>query len=100
MLFMLFVQVKELNSYVALKKHCHILVVPRCHTQCHIFYCYIKANLENNKRVDLFDGPSEGFGEDNGLLASSMTNQQLMDNGNQMMDETDQAIERSKKVSL
>lgn len=28
-----------------------------------------------------------------------MTNQQLMDNGNQMMDETDQAIERSKKVS-
>ncbi|KAI9173534.1 hypothetical protein LWI28_002847 [Acer negundo] len=71
--------VKELNSYVALKKQ-H------------------QANLENNKRVDLFDGPSEGFGEDNGLLASSMTNQQLMDNGNQMMDETDQAIERSKKV--
>lgn len=29
-----------------------------------------------------------------------MTNQQLMDNGNQMMDETDQVIERSKKVSL
>ncbi|KAM1158711.1 hypothetical protein ACFX19_032537 [Malus domestica] len=27
-----------------------------------------------------------------------MTNQQLMDNGNQMMNETDQAIERSKKV--
>ncbi|TXG51262.1 hypothetical protein EZV62_023786 [Acer yangbiense] len=27
-----------------------------------------------------------------------MTNQQLMDNGYQMMDETDQAIERSKKV--
>lgn len=29
-----------------------------------------------------------------------MTNQQLMDNGHQMMDETDQAIERSKKVSI
>lgn len=28
-----------------------------------------------------------------------MTNQQLMDQGNQMMDETDQIIERSKKVS-
>lgn len=27
-----------------------------------------------------------------------MTNQQLVDNGNRMMDETDQAIERSKKV--
>lgn len=27
-----------------------------------------------------------------------MTNQQLMDTGHQMMDETDQAIERSKKV--
>lgn len=31
-------------------------------------------------------------------LISAMTNQQLMDHGNQMMDETDQAIERSKKV--
>ncbi|XP_039002387.1 novel plant SNARE 11-like isoform X2 [Hibiscus syriacus] len=68
--------IKELNSYVALKKH----------------------NLENNKRVDLFDGPSEGFGEENVLLASSMTNQQLMDRGNQMMDETDQSIDRAKKV--
>ncbi|XWS38674.1 hypothetical protein CRYUN_Cryun19dG0151200 [Craigia yunnanensis] len=27
-----------------------------------------------------------------------MTNQQLMDRGNQMMDETDQAIDRAKKV--
>ncbi|CAL5408190.1 unnamed protein product [Camellia sinensis] len=27
-----------------------------------------------------------------------MTNQELIDNGNRMMDETDQAIERSKKV--
>lgn len=30
---------------------------------------------------------------------AAMTNQQLVDNGNRMMDETDQAIERSKKVS-
>ncbi|OMO70108.1 putative plant SNARE 11-like protein [Corchorus capsularis] len=43
--------IKELNSYVALKKQ-H------------------QSNLENNKRVDLFDGPSEGFGEENVLLAS------------------------------
>ncbi|KAJ8747549.1 hypothetical protein K2173_013084 [Erythroxylum novogranatense] len=71
--------IKELNSYVALKKQ---------HA----------ANLENNKRVDLFEGPGEGFDEDNVLLASSMTNQQLMDHGNRMMDETDQAIERGKKV--
>ena len=27
-----------------------------------------------------------------------MTNQQLVDSGNKMMDETDQTIERSKKV--
>ncbi|GAV85241.1 Sec20 domain-containing protein [Cephalotus follicularis] len=71
--------IKELNSYVALKKQ-------------------YATNLENNKRVDLFEGPGEEFGEDNVLLSSSMTNQQLMDNGNHMMDETDQAIERSKKV--
>uniref|UniRef100_A0A1D1ZJA9 Putative plant SNARE 11 n=1 Tax=Anthurium amnicola TaxID=1678845 RepID=A0A1D1ZJA9_9ARAE len=71
--------IKELNSYVALKKQ-------------------YASNLEN-KRIDLFDAPSgDGFGEENVLLASSMTNQQLMENGNRMMDETDQAIERSKKV--
>ncbi|ONI06305.1 hypothetical protein PRUPE_5G052300 [Prunus persica] len=70
--------IKELNSYVALKKQ-------------------YASNLEN-KKIDLFDGPAEEYGEQNVLLASSMTNQQLIDNGNQMMDETDQAIERSKKV--
>lgn len=32
------------------------------------------------------------------VYIADMTNQQLMDNGNRMMDETDQAIERSKKV--
>uniref|UniRef100_A0A7N2N292 Plant snare 11 n=1 Tax=Quercus lobata TaxID=97700 RepID=A0A7N2N292_QUELO len=66
--------IKELNSYVALKKQ-------------------YASNLEN-KRIDLFDGGTEGYGEDNVLLASTMTNQQLVDSGNQMMDETDQAIER------
>ncbi|TYI91410.1 hypothetical protein E1A91_D03G190400v1 [Gossypium mustelinum] len=71
--------VKELNSYVALKKR-------------------YQSNLESNKRVDLFDGRNEGFSEDNDMLASNMTNQQLMDKGYQMMDETDQAINRAKKV--
>ncbi|KVH95260.1 Target SNARE coiled-coil domain-containing protein [Cynara cardunculus var. scolymus] len=45
--------VKELNSYVALKKQ--------------------YANNIENKRVELFEGPGEGFPEDNGLLASSST---------------------------
>ncbi|XP_021765747.1 novel plant SNARE 11-like [Chenopodium quinoa] len=70
--------IKELNSYVALKKQ-------------------YASNLEN-KRVELFDGPSEGVGEENVLLASTMTNEQLMDRGNTMMDETDQAIDRGKKI--
>ncbi|XP_062073831.1 novel plant SNARE 11 isoform X2 [Humulus lupulus] len=70
--------IKELNSYVALKKQ-------------------YTASLDN-KKIDLFDGPTEEHDEENVLLASNMTNQQLMDNGNRMMNETDQAIERSKKV--
>ncbi|KZV32242.1 putative plant SNARE 11 [Dorcoceras hygrometricum] len=70
--------IKELNSYVALKKQ-------------------YASNLEN-KRVDVFEGPGEGFAEDNVLLTSNMTNQQLLDHGNHMMDETDQAIDRAKKV--
>ncbi|MED6147590.1 putative plant SNARE 11 [Stylosanthes scabra] len=70
--------IKELNSYVALKKQ-------------------YASNLQN-KKIELFEGANEGFAEENVLLASSMTNQQLMDNGNRMMDETDQAIERGKKV--
>ncbi|XP_058086286.1 novel plant SNARE 11-like [Magnolia sinica] len=72
--------IKELNSYVALKKQ--------------------HASSLESKRADLFDGPDgeHGFGEEHVLLASSMTNQQLIDSGNRMMDETDQAIERSKKV--
>nr|DAD47609.1 TPA_asm: hypothetical protein HUJ06_017546 [Nelumbo nucifera] len=73
--------IRELNSYVALKKQ-------------------YASTLGNKQRVDLFDGPAggEGFGQENALLASSMTNQQLIDTGNQMMDETDRAIERSKQV--
>ncbi|KAG5028397.1 putative plant SNARE 11 [Glycine soja] len=70
--------IKELNSYVGLKKQ-------------------YATNIEN-KRIELFEGPNEGYTEENGLLASSMTNEQLMDHGNRMMDETDQAIERGKKV--
>ncbi|KAL3834968.1 hypothetical protein ACJIZ3_009704 [Penstemon smallii] len=70
--------IKELNSYVALKKR-------------------YASNLEN-KRVDLFEGPGEGFAEDNVMLASNMSNQQLVDHGNNMMDETDQAIDRAQKV--
>lgn len=34
------------------------------------------------------------------IYFAAMTNQQLMDSGNRMMDETDQAIERSKQVSV
>ncbi|KAE9613759.1 putative target SNARE coiled-coil domain-containing protein [Lupinus albus] len=70
--------IKELNSYVALKKQ-------------------YATNIDN-KRIELFEGPNEGYTEENVLLASSMTNEQLMDRGNHMMDETDQAIERGKKV--
>nr|XP_029124429.1 novel plant SNARE 11 isoform X2 [Elaeis guineensis] len=72
--------IKELNSFVALKKQ--------------------HASSLENKRVDLFDGlgVGDGVGDENVMLASTMTNQQLMDTGHQMMDETDQAIERSKKV--
>ncbi|XP_061988243.1 novel plant SNARE 11 [Rosa rugosa] len=70
--------IKELNSYVALKKQ-------------------YATNLEN-KKVDLFDAPANEYGEQNVLLASGMTNQQLIDNGHQMMDEIDQAIDRAQKV--
>ncbi|KAG5228779.1 plant SNARE [Salix suchowensis] len=71
--------IKELNSYVALKKQ-------------------YATNLENNKRVDLFDGPNEELHDNNMLLASSMTNQQIMDHGNQMMDETDQVVQDTVNV--
>lgn len=70
--------IKELNSYVALKKQ-------------------YTTNVDT-KRVNLFDGPGEDFGEENVMLASSLTNQQLVDHGNRMLDETDQAIDRGKKI--
>ena len=34
------------------------------------------------------------------FILAAMTNEQLMDHGNRMMDDTDQAIERGKKVGL
>ncbi|XP_065868736.1 novel plant SNARE 13-like [Euphorbia lathyris] len=72
--------IKELNSYVALRKT-------------------FMSNL-GNKRVELFDmgGGSEPMAEDNVQMASAMSNQELVAAGTKTMDETDQAIERSKKV--
>ncbi|GAB2294189.1 Novel plant SNARE 13 [Dionaea muscipula] len=73
--------IKELNSYVGLRK------------------TYMSSL--GNKRVELFDtgaGTSEPSTEDNIQLASKMTNQELIDAGKKAMDETDQAIERSKQV--
>ncbi|THU56561.1 hypothetical protein C4D60_Mb11t18520 [Musa balbisiana] len=73
--------IKELNSYVALRKT-------------------YQSNL-GNKRVELFDmgaGTSDPVTQENVKMASDMSNQELIDNGRKQMDETDQAIERSKMV--
>ncbi|XP_049398036.1 novel plant SNARE 13-like isoform X2 [Solanum stenotomum] len=73
--------IKELNSYVALRK------------------TYMSSL--GNKRVELFDmgaGGSEPTAEENVQMASEMSNQELISAGNKTMDETDQAIERSKQV--
>ncbi|EFH70360.1 F11A17.20 [Arabidopsis lyrata subsp. lyrata] len=74
--------IKELNSYVALRK------------------TYL--NTLGNKKVELFDTgagvSSEPTAEENVQMASSMSNQELVDAGMKRMDETDQAIERSKQV--
>ncbi|XP_010270977.1 PREDICTED: novel plant SNARE 13-like [Nelumbo nucifera] len=73
--------IKELNSYVALRK------------------TYMSSL--GNKRVELFDmgpGGSDPAAEDNVQMASSMSNQELINAGRKTMDETDQAIERSKQV--
>ncbi|BAF12109.1 novel plant SNARE 13 isoform X2 [Oryza sativa Japonica Group] len=75
--------IKELNSYVTLRK------------------TYQSSLGNNNKRVELFDmgaGSSEPAAEDNIQIASAMTNQQLMDAGREQMTQTDQAIDRSKMV--
>ncbi|KAK4767009.1 hypothetical protein SAY86_014760 [Trapa natans] len=58
-------------------------------------------NTLGNKKLELFDtgaGISEPTAEENVQMASSMTNQQLIDSGKKTMDETDQVIERSKQV--
>ncbi|XP_059592737.1 novel plant SNARE 13 isoform X1 [Vitis vinifera] len=73
--------VKELNSYVALRKT-------------------FMSSL-GNKRLELFDmgaGASDPTADDNVQVASSMSNQELIQAGNKTMDETDQTIERSKQV--
>ncbi|XP_061351476.1 novel plant SNARE 13-like [Gastrolobium bilobum] len=71
--------IKELNSYVALRK--------------------TYMNTLGNKKVELFDmGASAPTAEENVQLASEMSNQELINAGMKTMDETDQAIERSKQV--
>ncbi|XP_078443534.1 putative plant SNARE 13 [Wolffia australiana] len=73
--------IRELNSFVALRKT-------------------YQSNL-GNKRVELFDvgaGSGEPAADDNVQMSSAMSNQQLIDAGRKTMDETDQAIHRSKMV--
>ncbi|ONK67647.1 uncharacterized protein A4U43_C05F2250 [Asparagus officinalis] len=73
--------IKELNSYVALRK--------------------TYTSSLGNKRVELFDmgvGSSDPAPEDNVQMASAMSNQELVNAGMKTMDETDQAIARSKMV--
>ncbi|XP_057527171.1 novel plant SNARE 13 [Amaranthus tricolor] len=73
--------IKELNSYVGLRK--------------------TYMSTLGNKKLELFDmgaGTSEPTAAENIQMASSMTNQELINAGNKTMDETDQAIERSKQV--
>ncbi|XP_061989502.1 novel plant SNARE 13 [Rosa rugosa] len=73
--------IKELNSYVQLRK--------------------TYMNSLGNKKVELFDmgaGVSEPTADDNVQMASAMSNQELINSGTKTMDETDQVIERSKKV--
>ncbi|EOY06906.1 Plant SNARE 13 isoform 2 [Theobroma cacao] len=65
------------NSYVALRK--------------------TYMNTLGNKKIELFDmgaGVSEPTADENVKVASSMSNQELVDHGMKTMDETDQAIER------
>ncbi|KAL5198428.1 hypothetical protein ABZP36_001940 [Zizania latifolia] len=70
--------IKELNSYVTLRKT-------------------YQSSL-GNKRIELFDTGNDQVAEDNVQMASEMSNQQLIDAGRKQMDQTDQVIERSKKV--
>lgn len=73
--------IKELNSYVALRK--------------------TYMSTLGNKRVELLDmgiQGSEPAADENVQIASEMSNQELINAGMKTMDETDQAIERSKQV--
>ncbi|KAM0833397.1 hypothetical protein ACQ4PT_064282 [Festuca glaucescens] len=70
--------IKELNYYVTLRKT-------------------YQSSL-GNKRIELFDAGNGHVAEDNVQMASEMSNQQLIDSGMKQMDQTDQAIERSKMV--
>ncbi|KAK8968169.1 putative plant SNARE 13 [Platanthera guangdongensis] len=73
--------IKELNSFVALRK------------------TYMSSL--GNKRIELFDlgtGSNDPAADENIQLASTMSNQELISSGTKTMDETDQAIERSKLV--
>ncbi|KAJ6795544.1 putative plant SNARE 13-like [Iris pallida] len=73
--------IKELNSYVAMRK--------------------TYTSSLGNKRVELFDmgaGGSDPVAEDHVQMASAMSNQELVNAGMKRMDETDQAIARSKIV--
>ncbi|CAM6094561.1 unnamed protein product [Calypogeia fissa] len=73
--------IKELNSYVALRK------------------TYTSAlGGGRNELLEGGGGRAEAATDDGVKLASTMTNQQLIDTGRKHMDETDQTLERSKKV--
>ncbi|KAL6008827.1 putative plant SNARE 13 [Asimina triloba] len=97
-------QIKELNSYVALRKTSVSFTIS-FEFYSHILTGYAQAIVYTsslgNKRVELFDmgaGGSDPTGDDNVRVASEMNNQELIDAGRNTMDETDQAIERSKKA--
>ncbi|GJN10887.1 hypothetical protein PR202_ga29028 [Eleusine coracana subsp. coracana] len=70
--------IKELNSYVTLRKT-------------------YQSSL-GNKRIELFDTGNDQVAEDTVQMASEMSNQELIHAGWKQMDQTDQAIERSKMV--
>ncbi|KAL0446434.1 UNVERIFIED_CONTAM: putative plant SNARE 11 [Sesamum latifolium] len=97
--------IKELNSYVALKKQSWRNIIGE----------YSKITIVRNQNwgmgklgMQVILTTNEWMSsrvrvkdlQKRMLLASNMSNQQLMDHGNQMMDETDQAIDRAKKVVL
>jgi SNARE protein len=71
--------IKELNSYVALRKT----------------YTSSLGNKQELLDGGSFGGPAQN---DNVRMASTMSNQELVQTGRKQMDETDQTIERSKKV--